>query len=208
MTKLKDLIQEDLEQIAWNIPMFIPDYAFNKIEYYSKDLQYHLDNKIPLGKQVFRYGSKKYFDLIKEVKTLYDRNLIRLNENDVDIINHYSDEEYKGLKLNHIYEDIDLQEAEYKGKEVELNKPKRGGSKKFHVYVKNPKTGKVKKISFGAKNGGSNLSVKLQDPEARKNFAARHNCEKKNDPLTAGYWSCRLSRFAKLLNLKGSGKWW
>ena len=41
-----------------------------------------------------------------------------------------------------------LSEADYRGKNVELNKPKRGGSKKFYVYVKNPKTGNIKKVSF------------------------------------------------------------
>jgi hypothetical protein len=71
-----------------------------------------------------------------------------------------------------------------------------------------PKTGKVIKVSFGAKAGGGNLAVKLRDPEARKAFAARHNCEQKNDKTKPGYWSCRLVRYAKLLNLSGSGKWW
>ena len=101
-----------------------------------------------------------------------------------------------------------IDEAEYRGKDVPLNKPKRGGSKKFYVYVKNPKTGKVKKVSFGAKAGGGNLAVKLKDPKARKAFADRHNCDQKNDKTKAGYWSCRLPRYAKLLGLSGGGKWW
>lgn len=99
-------------------------------------------------------------------------------------------------------------EAEYQGKDVELNKPKRGGSKKFYVYVKNPKTGKIKKVSFGAKSGGGNLAVKLKDPKARKAFADRHNCEQKKDKTSAGYWSCRLPRYAKSLGLSGGGTWW
>lgn len=99
-------------------------------------------------------------------------------------------------------------EAEYQGRDVELNKPKRGGSKKFYVYVRNPSTGKVKKVSFGASGGGQNLSVKLQDPQARKAFADRHNCDQKNDKTKPGYWSCRLPRWAKQLGLKGSGQWW
>ena len=101
-----------------------------------------------------------------------------------------------------------LTEAEYQGKKVEIGKPKRGGSKKFYVYVKNPKTGKVKKVSFGAKSGGGNLAVKLKDPKARKAFADRHNCEQKNDKTKAGYWSCRLPRYAKLLGLSGGGRFW
>lgn len=101
-----------------------------------------------------------------------------------------------------------LKEAEYKGRDVKLNKPKRGGSKKFYVYVMNPETKKVKKVSFGAKSGGGDLAVKLKDPKARKAFADRHNCEEKNDKTKAGYWSCRLPRYAKSLGLSGGGTWW
>ena len=179
----------------------------------SEELQYHIDNNIPLGKSEFRYGSDKYFDLINEVKDLYENDLIYLNENDEFII---SEGKAKKVKINGesvyldcIYEEVDsLNEAEYQGKKVQLNKPKRGGSKKFYVYVKNPKTGKVKKVSFGAKSGGGSLAVKLKDPKARKAFADRHNCDQKNDKTKPGYWSCRLPRYAKSLGLSGGGKWW
>ncbi len=87
----------------------------------------------------------------------------------------------------------------------EINKPKRGGSKKFYVYVKDGD--KVKKVSFGAKDGGANLSVKLQDPKARKAFADRHNCDTANDKTSARYWSCRLPYYAKDLGLKGGGNY-
>ena len=90
----------------------------------------------------------------------------------------------------------ELNEAEYQGREVELNKPKRGGTKKYHVYVKNPKTGKIKKIAFGDVHGG--LTSKVSDPKARKNFAARHNCDTKKDKTTAGYWACRLTKYGHL----------
>ena len=91
-------------------------------------------------------------------------------------------------------------EAEYQGKDVELNKPKRGGSKKYYVYVKNPKTGNVKKISFG----DPGLKTKSGNKGRAKSFAARHNCEKKNDKTKAGYWACRLPRYG----LVKGGKWW
>ena len=74
-------------------------------------------------------------------------------------------------------------EAEYNGKDVELNKPKRGGSKKYYVYVKNPKTDRVKKISFGDVTG---LKTKANNKKKAKSFAARHNCEKKNDKINEG----------------------
>lgn len=96
----------------------------------------------------------------------------------------------------------------FKVKKLKQVNQKRGGSKKFYVYVRNPKTGKVKKVSFGAKSGGGNLAVKLKDPKARKAFADRHNCEQKNDKTKPGYWACRLPRYAKLLGLSGGGKWW
>jgi len=86
-------------------------------------------------------------------------------------------------------------EAQFKGKDVPLNKPKRGGSKAYYVYVKDGD--KVKKVSFGS--GG--LRAKINNPEARRAFAARHNCDKKKDRTSAGYWSCNLPRYAKALGL-------
>jgi hypothetical protein len=94
-----------------------------------------------------------------------------------------------------------LDEAEDKKKNPPLGKPKRGGSKKFYVYVKNPKTKKIKKVSFGDTSG---LSAKINNPEARRAFAARHDCKNKKDKTKASYWSCRLPRYAKLLGLKSS----
>lgn len=98
-----------------------------------------------------------------------------------------------------------IPEAEYKGKKVQLNKPKRGGSKKFYVYVKNPKTGNVKKVSFG----DTGLSVKLKQRGARASFAARHKCAQKKDKTKAGYWSCNIGRFWKSLggSQNFSGYW-
>jgi hypothetical protein len=67
--------------------------------------------------------------------------------------------------------------------------------------VKDPKTKKRKKVSFGGTTG---LKAKINDPEARRNFAKRHNCAEKKDKTKPGYWSCRLPRYSKLLGLKGS----
>ena len=201
---------EDDEYAEWSKPMEIQQGIP-----VSSELAYHLQNEIALGESVFRYGSDKFFSLLKEVKSLYSKGLITLNENDAFIVNDFDlgylqvgDDK---IKMNFIFEEVDtetLNEAEYQGKKVEIGKPKRGGSKKFYVYVRNPKTGKVKKVSFGAKSGGGNLAVKLKDPKARKAFADRHNCEQKNDKTQAGYWSCRLPRYAKLLGLSGGGRFW
>lgn len=178
----------------------------------SEDLKYHLDNDINVSDTVFRYGSNKHLNLIKEVRDLYLKNEIFISKSDEKIIN--SDAGEKGLFNNRMvpldlpFEYQELNEAEYKGKEVELNKPKRGGSKKYFVYVKDPQTGNIKKVSFGAKSGGGNLAVKIKDPQARKNFADRHNCKDKKDRTKPGYWSCNLPRYAKLLGLVGGGNYY
>ena len=81
-----------------------------------------------------------------------------------------------------------IEEAEYQGRKVTLNKPMRGDVKKSKVYVKDPKTGNVKKVNFG----DPNMKIKKSNPERRKSFRARHNCDPNPGPKTkARYWSCR-----------------
>ena len=89
----------------------------------------------------------------------------------------------------------EIEEAEFKGKDVPLNKPKRGGPKAYYVYVKDGD--KVKKVTFGS--GG--LRAKIKNKEARNAFAARHNCKDKKDRTKPGYWSCNLPRYAQALGL-------
>ena len=84
-----------------------------------------------------------------------------------------------------------------KKKDPPIGKPKRGGPKAYYVYVRDPKTKRIKKVSFGS--GG--LRAKIRNPKARKAFAARHRCSEKNDRTKASYWSCRLPRYAKQLGL-------
>ena len=176
----------------------------------SEGLRYHIDNEIPLTESVYRYGSESFFNLINEVRELHVKGKIDLSFSDEEIIRTDIGKQgiYEGRKvwLDIPNEYMEINEAEYKGKTVELSKPKRGGSKKFYVYVMC--NGKVKKVSFGAKSGGANLSVKLRDSKAKKAFSDRHNCPQKNDKCSAGYWSCRLPRYAKQLGLSGGGTWW
>ena len=98
-----------------------------------------------------------------------------------------------------------LNEGEYRGKDVPLNKPKRGGSKKFYVYTKNKK-GNVVKVSFGGTTG---LNVKIDEPGARASFAARHQCATKKDKTKPGYWACNIGRYWKSLggSRNFSGYW-
>jgi hypothetical protein len=90
--------------------------------------------------------------------------------------------------------DEDVFEAEYQGRKVKLNKPMRGDVKKFKVYVKDPKTGNVKKVNFG--HGGTSakrktMRIRKSNPKARKSFRARHNCSNPGPKTKARYWSCR-----------------
>ena len=80
-----------------------------------------------------------------------------------------------------------LAEAEYQGRTVKLGKPMRGDSKKFKVFVKDPKTGNVKKVNFGDKT----MRIKKSNPKRRKSFRARHKCATAKDRTSARYWSCR-----------------
>ena len=101
---------------------------------------------------------------------------------------------------------VPLEQPMVEDMEPELNKPKRsGGPSKYVVYVKNPKTGNVMKINFGDAKGG--LTSKINDREAARNFASRHNCDMKKDKTKAGYWACRLPQYAKELGLKGGGNY-
>lgn len=87
-----------------------------------------------------------------------------------------------------MYDDLVIEAAEYQGRKVDLNNPFRlptGSKKKFGVYVRNDK-GNVIKVTFG----DPNMEIKRDDPERRKNFRARHNCDDKKDKTKAGYWSC------------------
>jgi hypothetical protein len=205
--KIKNIIRESLLELV-NPPMKLTE----NVEI-SEELEYHLDNNISLSENVFRIYSDGYFKLINEVRDLYNRNLIRLNDDDTWIV---ESDLGKRVKLNNgdivwldapIYEnDLEdvLTEAKHRGKNVKLNSPFRtpGGPKKFAVYVKTPK-GTIKKVTFG----DPNLKVRNRNPKAAKSFRARHKCDQKKDRTTAGYWSCSVGRYAKKLGLKSSRSW-
>jgi hypothetical protein len=174
-------------------------------EILSENLRYHVDNQLPLTENTFRYGSKSFLNLWAEARSLYLREIIHVNEDDKQILEetdlgNYGMYEGKKVPLDlPMLEEEELEEAEDKKKTPPIGKPKRGGSKKFYVYVRNK--GKIKKVSFGDTSG---LSAKINNPEARRAFAARHDCKNKKDKTKASYWSCRLPRYAKLLGLKSS----
>tara|TARA_B110000444_G_scaffold97089_1_gene92131 strand:+ start:17217 stop:17741 length:525 start_codon:yes stop_codon:yes gene_type:complete len=161
---------------------------------------FHQENGIPISENIFRPHSENYYELFRYARSLnestnlsdFDQYLLSTDIGELAM--------YEGVEvpLDHPL----INEAEYKGREVELNEPKRGGDKKFYVYVKNDK-GNVIKVQFGDAESG--LQAKINDPAARKAFAARHNCAAKKDKTTPGYWSCNLPRYASELGLKGGG---
>jgi hypothetical protein len=176
----------------------------------SEGLMYHIQNEKPLTENVYRPFSSKYFELFREARSLYKKGELLLTEEEEKLMKNTDLGEfgyYNGVKvpLDFPMSEEQLMEAKHQGKEVQLNKPKRGGSKKFYVYVRKPGGG-IKKVSFGDTTG---LKAKINDPKARKSFAARHKCAQAKDKTTANYWSCRLPRYASMIGLKSNftGYW-
>ena len=240
----------------------------------SKELWYHIENDISLEECVFRYGSKKYFLLMNEAKSLMNEgtnfdsktkalletdlgefgmyedkevplDFPMINEERQDYVVVYTDPRYgletigsdvspqyftkekaqdeankrnknvgKNIFSVLYYKDYfsekrkqgKIDEADKKKKDPPIGKPKRGGPKAYYVYVRDPKTKRIKKVTFGS--GG--LRAKINNPKARRAFAARHRCAQAKDRTTARYWSCRLPRYAKQLGLsvKNPGGFW
>lgn len=170
-------------------------------------LQYHLNNRLTLSECIYRYSSNSFVNLFAEARQAWKEGKIQLNEQDEQLLRETDIGEYGIYENQQVALDLPmLEEAEYHGKEVELGKPKRGGSKKFVVYVKDPKSKKIKKVQFGDTSG---LSVKINDPKARHSFAARHKCAQEKNRLSANYWGCHIGRYWKSLggSKNFSGYW-
>jgi hypothetical protein len=205
MRNLRQIIKEALEK-QLNQTLVLTD----KVEI-SEALKYHIDNELSLTDNVFRVYSKGYFDLVNEVRNLWEQGKIKLNEEDTLMV---ESDLGKRVKIGEeiVYLDAPfeldneevLEEAKHRGKNVKLGKPFRtpGGPKKFAVYVKS-KNGGVKKVTFG----DPKLKVRNRNKGAAKSFRARHRCDQKKDRTTAGYWSCNVGRYAKQLGLSSSNSW-
>ena len=195
MDNLRQLIKEALEE-QLDISLILKE----NVEI-SEELKYHIDNGMTLTNNVFRVYSESYFDLVNEVRQLFNEGKIDLNEEDRLMV-----ESDLGIKVKigkqYIYldapyiseteteEDI-LAEAKHHGKNVNLGKPFRTPG------------GGIKKVTFG----DPKLKVKNANKKAAKSFRARHNCAQKKDRTTAGYWSCNVGRYAKQLGLSSSNSW-
>ena len=164
----------------------------------QESVLFHLQEGIPLG-ELYRVGSQRYYQVFNEARVLWQEGKLELNGANLWFV-----ESDIGYFAEHNGEMVALDSPmmEEEEKEPELNKPKAGGPKKYYVYVKDPSSGNIKKVSWGDTTG---LKIKLNDPEARKSFAARHKCDTKNDKTKPGYWACRMPYFAKQLGLSGGG---
>jgi len=191
---------------------------FNSYGNISENLKYHIDNELSILENVFRPGSDSFFSLLKEARDLYDEGYVSLSDLDKELfestdIGKFAEFEGKLVALDFpfenetINEELEAIDEKSKAKShPKLNHPTRSsGPKKYQVYVRNPKTGNIKKINFGDLKGG--LTTKINNPEARRSFVARHKCSQKTDKMTAGYWSCRIPRYKNLYSGSYSGFW-
>ena len=168
-------------------------------------VDYHRNAGVGVDKNIFRPGSLNFFRLFVETRRLYDLGLYEAcNEDEKELL---ESDIGKFVRVNGKIVPLDfpmleaqdyLIEAEYKGKKVELNKPKRGGDGAY-VYVNSGKKTKDGKIKVKKVKFGSSMPDAMGDSDAhkkrRKNFGDRHNCADKKDKTKPGYWSCRATKF-------------
>jgi len=170
--------------------------SFENWKTVSPELKAHIKEGLDLTTSFFRLGSEKYAELFEEVKQYWDKGNI--------ILKGPSGWMAKNLEVG-------KKAVDYKGNNIILDSPKRGGKKKFIVYHnsgRKNKDGQIvgKKIEWG----DPNLSVKNDDPKAASSFWARHKCDTiaKMDPLKAGFWACYgPTLFGKQLGLNSDNPW-
>lgn len=182
---------------------------FSKIENLSENLRFHVERNISLTESIFRIGSKSWVSIVKEAREEYNKSWFPINEDEIFIIEEtligeigiYEGEE---VLLDIPFIDETLDEAEYRGKKVKLNKPFRtpSGPRKFSVYTKNDK-GNVVKVSFGQPG----MKVNNADRKKATSFRKRMQCDNPGPRWKARYWSCNVGRYAKLLGLSSSRPW-
>ena len=151
----------------------------------------------------FEYKGYKYnIEVLSNITNDRGQKLYKISIDRVGSYNEYTSERDAHIDAKREIDDQLMFEGKTKPKKKNppLNKPHRGGPKKFYVYVRKPGGG-IKKVTFGDTTG---LSAKINNPKARQAFAKRHDCANKKDKTKASYWSCRLPRYAKLLGLKSS----
>ena len=178
----------------------------------SENLAYHASNGVGVDKNILRPGSSAFFSLFREARRLSEAGLYEAKESEKFYLFETEIGEFDYFEdgivpLDYPMNENTIIEAEYQGRKVKLGKPTRNSGKsggQFKVFVRNNKTGKVKKINFGSRE----MRSRLGDPAARKSFVARHKCKKTKDKTSARYWSCRLGRYPHLTGAKKKYTWW
>ena len=175
----------------------------------SEGLTYHLDGNIQLMESVYRIESEAWLNLVNEARVLWECGEIELEEDDLFLIGTdagrlgiYEGEDVILDVPFYIGDDID--EAEYQGRKVDLNKPSRtqGGPSKFAVYTKN-ESGKIIKLGFGQPG----MRINNNDPKKSISFRKRMRCDNPGPRWKARWWSCNVVRYRKLLGIKSSKPW-
>jgi hypothetical protein len=182
------------------------EYLVEK-EMFSESIRYHVSNDLSILESIYRPGSTAHLDILVEARLAFDSGKMRFSGIDQKLLSETELGSVGFYRGRQVILDLPLEELELnEEKKPRLNYPKRGGTKKYHVYVRNPKTGRIMKIAFGDVHGG--LTAKVSNPKARKSFAARHNCAEKKDRTKAGYWACRINRYAHLWGGKTYPGYW
>jgi len=167
---VKSLREYIAESEAWvDTPAVGDDFAFNIREDYLLEtyILEQADDRITV------YADQDMYDIMEGYGFFDELSLSESAISEVEIVDEYGSD--------------DIDEAEYQGRKVQLGKPMQGDVKKFKVYVRDPKTGNVKKVNFGDKT----MRIKKSNPARRKSFRARHNCDNPGPRTKARYWSCR-----------------
>jgi hypothetical protein len=169
---------------------------FSNLQQMKRQCEYLLDFDEEQIEEILNNGHDWAQDHISEAKNNMDQVFDFLMNEIKGEDSEFQTESYlPNIRGKKIYEDqygsvelLPLQESEYKGRKVTLNKPfyTPDGPKKRSVYVKNSK-GNVVKVNFG----DPNMKIKKSIPSHRKSFRARHKCSEKTDRTTPGYWSCK-----------------
>jgi len=167
-------------------------------------------NEFPFEYKGFKYNVEDTGGMVNDRGQKVWQVSIQDREGDIETTtvrgssNREGHQEAKDFIENELLPYYGLNEAKKKSqkKDPPIGKPMRSssGGKAYKVYVRDPKTKKIKTVRFGS--GG--LKAKINNPKARAAFAKRHKCSTRNDKTKASYWSCRLPRYAKLLGLKSS----
>ena len=164
----------------------------DKVEALISRNRIDIDESLKEAEVDYDFSKEELIRVIKQLKRGASTEIGMIKAFEKALGRELTDDEIRGFKLNEA-----KKKKKKEKKDPPLNKPKRGGSKAYYVYVRDPKTKKIKKVSFGS--GG--LRAKIKNKEARNAFAARHNCKNKKDRTKAGYWSCNLPRYAEQLGL-------